>query len=232
MVETGFYLVPFPDLKGGTRQTKTRLLSNKGDLQLRLKNGIVYNLRFGDLTGTESEIAATDNVAEDSPEAASVMGVNRYLFITAEFDSAIIPPPELKEIPEFSPEILDEADADEHEALQQGKETIERANQREQERYDAAIESGKKRAAELSDRFADGSYVISEDVYKKIHLTQENVFRAKQSDSDDESQWKELDLPFDLPDVGDLLELELSPSVPDEHLPDLPKVEMETEEGA
>jgi len=197
MQETGFWLVEMHDLKGDIRQTKAQLLSNEGDLQIRLKDGVVYHLRFGDLTGTESEIAT-----EDSPDSAPIMGVNRYLFITAEFDSAIIPPPELKPVPE----IPEGGEAEELERLMQEKELAERANQREQERYDAEIESGKKRAAELSDRFADWYYVIAEDVYKKIHLTEANVFRVK-------SDVPELELPeFELPSLTD-------------HLPDLPVVE-------
>ena len=99
---------------------------------------------------------------------------NRYLFITAEFDPAIIPLPELRPIPE----IPEEGDEEELARLTREKEMAERANQREQERYNAAIESGKRRAAELSDRFADWYYVISDDVYQNIHLTEANVFRV------------------------------------------------------
>jgi len=203
MQATGFYLVELPDLKRDTKKTKVQLLSNEGDIQLRLKNGIVYNLRFGDLTGTESEIAA-----ENSLDAESVMGVNRYLFITADFDPAIIPLPELKPVPE----IPTEGEADELEKLKQAKEMVEKGNQREQERYDSEIESGKKRAAELSDRFADWYYVISEDVYKKIHLMEANVFRKKTSE--DEPAPNIMDIP-DLPE----LELPLTLSSAD-HLSD------------
>jgi hypothetical protein len=203
MLETGLYLVEVPDLRERTQKASVKLLSNKGDLQLRLKDGIVYNLRFGDLTGTESEIAADENTAEDSLAIAPVMGVNRYLFITAEFDPAIIPKPELKTLPEISAA----SEAEELEAMKLLTEAIEKANQREQERYDAEIASGKKRAAELSARFADWYYVIAEDVYKKIHLTQENVFREKTTDLPDMPG-----LPFDLPDYRGLLD---APVVPD-----------------
>jgi len=219
MLATGFYFVDMGDFKGKTQKTNVKLLSNEGDLQLRMKNGIVYNLRFGDLTGTESEIAATENKAEDAPEAAPVMGVNRYLFITAEFEPAFIPLPELKPVPE----IPTDGESDVLEALNLQKEAIEKANQREQERYDTAIESGKKRVAELSDRFADWYYVIAEDVYKKIHLTQANVFREKKPDNevpwDPDSPFGDFDMPFDMP-----------PSVPGDHLPDLPEINVDTEE--
>jgi hypothetical protein len=205
MQETGFWLVEMRDLRGEVQATKVQLLSNKGDIQLRLKNGIVYHLRFGDLTGTESEIAA-----DDSSEV--VMGANRYLFITAEFDPAMIPLPELKSVPE----IPTEGEADELEKRKQEKESTEKSNQREQERYDAELESGKKRAAELSDRFADWYYMIAEDVYKKIHLIESNVFRAKTAEGESA---------LGLPDIPhwDL------PSSSANHLLDLPGVDVEEE---
>ena len=213
MRETGFWLVDMPDLKVDAQKTKTQLLSNEGDMQLRLKDGIVYHLRFGDLAGTESEI-----VSEDSQDATPVMGVNRYLFITAEFDSAIIPPPELKPVPEIS----EEGGAEELEKRVQEKEVVERANQREQERYDGAIESGIKRAEELSDRFADWYYVISEDVYKKIHLTETNVFRVKALDS--ESLWGD-----SVPNLSVGEEVEL-PTL-DDSLPSLPEIDLGIKES-
>ena len=209
MRETGFWLVDLPDLKGNVQTRKTQLLSNEGDIQIRLKNGIVYHLRFGDLTGTESEITEEDSLAN-----VPVMGVNRYLFITAEFDSSIIPLPELKPMPE----ILEDAEAEELAQWTQEKEAVERGNQREQERYDAAVESGGRRAAELAARFADWYYVISEDVYRKIHLTQANVFRAKTPDmelpTENEMPW----------DVNELPEIEEQPlSLSGDHSPDLPE---------
>ena len=212
MEETGFWLVPLPDLKGGTEGTKTQLLSNDGDLQLRLKDGIVYHLRFGDLTGTASEMAAD----EDSPDTTPVMGVNRYLFITAEFDPAIIPPPELREIP--TADLADDSDL--AGTPVEEIEMLERMNQREQERYDAALERGRSRALELSDRFADWYYVISEDVYRKIHLTESNVFRFRIPDVDDfGSVWDG--------SIPGLPVLETPVSV--EHLLDLPAVDFEFE---
>ena len=82
MQKTGFWLVELPDLKGDTQKTKVQLLSNEGDIQLRLKDGIVYNLRFGDLTGTESEFSGDDNDSFDLHSQTEMLA-NRYLFITA-----------------------------------------------------------------------------------------------------------------------------------------------------
>jgi hypothetical protein len=176
--KAGFCLVPLPDLKRGTTDQKPQLLSNEGDIQIRMKDGIRYNLRFGDLTGTESEIPnETDNQLEISGKM-STMGANRYIFVTAEFDASMVPEPDIKPVPEISEDLNPE----QTETAKKEKEQIEKSNQREQERYDQAVEDGKKRAAKLTDRFADWYYVISEDVYKKIHLTQTNVFREKKKE--------------------------------------------------
>jgi|GEM_PF-1075415 len=222
MQETGFWLVQLPDLKGGTQTTKIQLLSNEGDLQLRLKNGIVYHFRFGDLTGTETEVPLQPHESPLSLDSSARMVPNRYLFITAEFDASVIPLPELREVPE----IPTEGEAEELEPLVREKEAAELANQREQERYDAEMEQGKRRAAELSDHFADWYYVISEEVYKNIHLTDANVFRFAMPDIDDlESTWIWDNGISGLPEI--MPEQELPVSV--DHLRDLPAINFEFE---
>ena len=218
MQKTGFWLVEMFDLKGDSQQTKVQLLSNDGDIQLRLKNGIVYHLRFGDLTGTESEISLGQFDSPSSINSTIKMVPNRYLFITAEFDPTIIPLPELKPVPE----IPSEEPINELESLTQEKEAIERANQREQERYDNIIESGRKRTLELSDRFADWYYVISDDVYTRIRLTEANVFRFTTPSG--EPSWGQSILEgIDLKNILGTPQAELSPtSSTIEHLPNLP----------
>ena len=172
--KAGFYLVSMPDLKGSTTATRKQLLSNEGDIQLRMKDGIRYNLRFGDLTGTESEIDGQETESKASP----TMGVNRYLFITAAFDSSMIPPPDVKPIPEVptegEAEVLVKAKAE--------KEQIERSNKREEDRYKEAVEAGQKRVKKLTEKFADWYYVIPEDVYKKVHLSRATAVREKKKE--------------------------------------------------
>ncbi|GHT23630.1 hypothetical protein FACS189419_07840 [Planctomycetales bacterium] len=181
MKKTGFYLVPMPDLRGDRTKSVLSLLSNEGNIQLQMKDGIRYTLRFGGLTGTESEINKGDEEGGDRKEENPTMGANRYLFITADFDASVITPPEIKEVPE-SPK---DAGKEDVEKLTKENEEIEKANKREEERYASAVEDGKKRAEKLSVRFADWYYVIPEDVYKKIHLTEANVFKNAHSSPED-----------------------------------------------
>ena len=201
---SGFYLVSFPDLRGKTGKSQIKLLSNEGDMQLRMKDGIVYQLRFGDRTGTESEISV-DNTENADANAAPTMGSNRYLFITALFDELAIAKPERQEVPEIPAE-----DADEIENLKAERERVERLNKREEERYQSELTQGKQRAAKLTERFANWYYVIPEDVYKKVRIGRGNLFRPKQTASE-----PAIDLDgFDIPGLERKPEVTL-PSLPE-----------------
>ncbi|HEX3727496.1 MAG TPA: DUF4340 domain-containing protein [Pirellulales bacterium] len=57
---------------------------------------------------------------------------------------------------------------------------IEKENKRKQDDYDAAIKKGQDKVQELNDRFADWYFVISDDVYKKIHLSRADVVKKKE----------------------------------------------------
>jgi hypothetical protein len=59
------------------------------------------------------------------------------------------------------------------------RKAIEEENQREQDRYKETVEAGKKKVAELNERFGDWYYVISNDVYKQIHLGRDEVVKKK-----------------------------------------------------
>ena len=56
---------------------------------------------------------------------------------------------------------------------------IEKENQRRREEYEGKIAQGKKHVQELNNRFADWYYVISDDVYRKIHVGREQVVKKK-----------------------------------------------------
>ncbi len=60
------------------------------------------------------------------------------------------------------------------------RERIEKENKRKQEEYGQKIADGKKRVGELNNRFADWYYVISDEVYRKIHLNHDELFKKKE----------------------------------------------------
>ena len=180
LAKHGFYLVPTSSRRGGTTAKRVQLRPAKGHLQLRMKDGIRYNIYFGKLTGTESEVDKPEDIEDPTkPKDEPTMGANRYLFITVEFDSSMIPPPDIKEVPEVPTEGED-ADI---EKAQTEKEQIEKINQRDTDRYNAAIKAGQERAKKLTDKFADWYYVIPENVYKKIHFALTDIVQEKKQNT-------------------------------------------------
>lgn len=86
------------------------------------------------------------------------------------------------------------ADADTNEEENSGAEklaaerkAVEQSNQRKQDEYDEKVKQAKERVDELNARFGDWFYVISNDVYKKIHLGKDDIIKAKEKAEGDES---------------------------------------------
>ena len=120
----------FPTAEGG-------LLSNEGELLVRTTEGVLYRLRFGEVVYGRGDAVLLGD--ETSDEADAGQAENRYVFITAEFDSA-----GLGDAPPAS-----DADA--------------RAS------WERRVREGQARAERLATRFADWYYVIAEDSYERIH---------------------------------------------------------------
>ena len=66
------------------------------------------------------------------------------------------------------------------EDLKAERERIERDNKRKEAEYQEKVKKGRDRVKELNDRFADWYYVISDEVYRKIHISRENLFKPKE----------------------------------------------------
>lgn len=64
---------------------------------------------------------------------------------------------------------------------------IEAENQRLLDEYKQKIEDGNKRVQQLNERFGDWYYVISNDVYKKIHLGRGQLVAEKEQEADGEA---------------------------------------------
>ncbi len=65
------------------------------------------------------------------------------------------------------------------------RERIEKENQRKQEEYDEKIKAGQEHVTELNARFADWYYIISDDVYRKIHLVRNDIVKQKEPEEDE-----------------------------------------------
>lgn len=180
LAQRGFYVVP-------TGQDQYIIVSANGEVHASTKDGARYILRFGDTTGTQDEEGQ----------------LARYLFVTAEVDYSKIPQPVLQPLPigvdaeSTSPETgLDEdvkapqnlitegeqrkiTDPDE---LAAERERISKENNRKVEEYNEKVAAAEKRVRELQQRFGDWYYVISDDVYKKIHLGRADIIKEREGE--------------------------------------------------
>ncbi len=197
------------------------LLSSEGEIVVTLKDGVEYVLRFGDLQ-LDPSADTSDTPGDDAADEANTSddeGLNRYLFVMAQFNESAVAKPELEELPalpaeddsaeseEGSAGDADTAESDgtadeggdesatgeageeqpSREQIEAERKRIEENNKRAEEEYQEKIEAGKKRVEELNVRFGDWYYVIPNDVFKKIHLSRDEVIETTEPDADDAS---------------------------------------------
>lgn len=69
----------------------------------------------------------------------------------------------------------------EMEKLKKERDRIVKENQRKQDEYNNNVQKAERKVRELNFRFANWYYVISEDVYKKIHLTRADAIKLSEA---------------------------------------------------
>jgi hypothetical protein len=194
LAKKGFYAARAEDGVG------TELFSNEGEIHLLMKNGVEYVLRFGQITGSgPAKDAGQKGKAKDADKAKESSGLNRYLLVMAEFNPSAIAKPQFETLPEPAKVKQPEKKPDEKaakdataakkpeqqkpatdaKALEAERARIEKENKRKQEEYDQQIADGTKKVKELNGRFADWYYVISDEVYRKIHLGRDEIVTKK-----------------------------------------------------
>ncbi len=221
------------------------LLASDGEVVTTMKDGVEYVMRFGEL---QNASAGGEKATEGEEEKGQ--SVNRYLFVMARFNEDALEQPKLEEVPELPQATSAEGDGekkDEPAAEEEAKEEdgdektdekeaepekpdteqliaqrkeIEQRNQRKLDELASQIEQGKKKVAELNERFGDWYYVISNDVYKKIHLGRDDVIKQIEAAEGEE--------PENGPDAG----AAGSPGAPIPGLPNLLGVGLEEESPA
>lgn len=78
------------------------LYAMNGDLQVTLKDGVQYLLRFGDGAGASFEPVESEAGKEGDQKEVSI---NRFLLVSARLDESKFPPPELERAPESVEEL-------------------------------------------------------------------------------------------------------------------------------
>jgi len=172
LAKRGFYLI-------GTEDGRIEILSSKGELLISTKDAVQYVLRFG------------ENVFD---AAGDVKNPGRYLMIAAQVDTEAIPKPKLAEVPGEGADVpLPEKKDDDKKAptdLDKKRKADERANvlkenQRRTDAYEEQLKKARLKVRDLNYRFGDWYYVISDDVYKKIHLTRADLIKERTTAKDE-----------------------------------------------
>lgn len=122
----------------------------------------------GDQPEAAGELEPTD---EETPSEEPTAGAAADAEAVAEDPAATEPPAEGAEADPKSSEL---------ERIMAERKAIEEENQRLLDEYKETVDGGKKKVTELNQRFGDWYYVISNDVYKQIHLGRAQVIKKKE----------------------------------------------------
>lgn len=178
-------------LSKGFAPTRDGMLSTKGEVTVATDEGVAYTLRYGEVVfAAGNELSAgpakekekekePGKEAKDPSKAAEGTSEGRYLFVTAAFDPALIPPPRLSTDPdEKIPDDPFLEDAGARPLVAESPQAKTRAAKLQADR-DQLIAEGQKRAKELSERFAAWYYVTPGDSYRTIVQDRPNLIRDK-----------------------------------------------------
>lgn len=162
--------------------------SNQGDVLVDTDEGLRYTLRFGEVTaaagdaltaGTPEEDDAgktQDDPAKEAEKAAEKPAAtdNRFLMVSAEYDAALVPKPASLREPadtELPEKVFARTEAD--------KKADEARAQREKDDYEKKLAEGRKKAAQLADRFAGWYYVVPGDSYRDIVVQRDALLKVR-----------------------------------------------------
>jgi hypothetical protein len=159
------------------------IVASNGEVVVDTKDGVQYILRFGNVSGAEEQ---SGDKSENSE-----LKLNRYLFVTAQLSPNTLQEPTYEpepagpaapaadapksDDPAAEPAAGETAPPTDPQAVERDR--IKRENDRKRNDYNEKRKKAVARVAELNARFADWYYVISEDVYKKIHLGRSDIIK-------------------------------------------------------
>jgi hypothetical protein len=173
LVSKGYYL---------TRDGQ--LLSNQGDVRVKTDEGVVYTMRFGEVTFATGEALSAGKDEEKAAKAKSEGGgvESRYLFVTTHFDPSLIPETKPAPLPTPTlPEVFtDPFQRDPDDPKREAQRKLEKENlEKAKTEHDRKVADGEKRVKELTDRFAGWYYVVSGDAFKNVSLNRASLVRKK-----------------------------------------------------
>jgi len=144
-----------------------QLLSNEGELEIHTNEGVVYTLRFGEVVFGSGLNANESKTAKDKEAKAAE---NRYLFISAKFDSHYFKEPPKPKNTDYKKKA---------DSLWTDRDKKNKAVGDKHDQWEKNVAKGKKISTDLNNRFADWYYIISSDSYDKIHLKPTSLIAKK-----------------------------------------------------
>ena len=93
----------FPVRRSG--QQDFEILSENGDLQVTLKDGVQYLLRFGKGAGVSFEPTDVEDPNAPADDAQKKVTINRFLLVTTRVDESKFPEPQLERVPQTVEEL-------------------------------------------------------------------------------------------------------------------------------
>ena len=134
------------------------ILSNQGETRVGMDDGVEYVLRFGEAIAKGG--AADKNATADS----------RYIYILARFNEALLDKPVLV-LPDANATKGAEGNATNLDKLREAEaKLVADEHAKKLKEYTDKADNAQRRVRELNQKYARWYYVISEDVYKKLHL--------------------------------------------------------------
>jgi hypothetical protein len=189
LAEFGFLPARLPGMD------KPEIFATNGEVVIDMKDGVQYALRFGKVEGAQK------SSGPPKPGETEEIKLNRYLFVTARLSPHTLVEPTYEPEPagpegapadakpeEAKPADATNADEKKDDAAKPDaaapadpkaaeRDRIKRENERKRNEYNDKRKKAEARVAELNARFADWYYVISEDVYKKVHLGRADLIK-------------------------------------------------------
>ena len=180
---------------------RPEIFATNGEVVVDMKDGVQYVLRFGNVQGAETPSGTTPG-EDDEVKLNRYLFVTAQLsphtLVQPTYEPEPAgPEPSAPKAEGEQPADSDKPDADkpaDAAAEEKGdakqddaarpadpqaaeRDRIKRENERKRNEYNDKKKKAEARVAELNGRFADWYYVISEDVYKKIHLSRTDLVK-------------------------------------------------------
>ncbi|MCH8822951.1 MAG: DUF4340 domain-containing protein [Planctomycetes bacterium] len=169
-----------------------QLLSNKGEMYVRMNDGVQYTLHFGEIALGSGSPDVSEETSDDISGGGG--GANRYLFVTVGFNKSLLPEPELEIVPDIPDALLDSLTANDDSdnsrikiAMAAAREKTEVSNSKKLAEYEEKLISAQERVTELKEHFADWYYVISDSVFEQIRLTRSDVVEIVAEENEDDT---------------------------------------------